>query len=147
MRRSGNNSNACGKDPFASLRAQLARILKEIEKLSAIMDGLATRHVAGPQNRILATHPTERKRVVVDFLNYCWCDETEMGYFGPPLSTVDLEFHQFMVWRESITNQSRREAAMEISTIAEYVACREGARKSFPQDWRMIQNGRKEELG
>lgn len=134
-------------DSFTTLRAQVARVSKEVERLSSIIDGLASTRVAGASCRRLSAHPRERKRAVLDFLNYCWCDETEKGYFGLPLSTVDLEFHQFMVWRESITNQSRREAAMEISTIAEYVACREGARKAFPQIWRKIQEGRKEELG
>ena len=135
------------RESLSALRAQIARVSNEVEKLSAIMEGLVNTRVAGASCRRLAAHPLGRKRAVLDFLNYCWCDETEKGYFGPPLSTVDLEFHQFMVWRESITNQSRREAAMEISTIAEYIACREGARKAFPQIWRKIQEGRKEELG
>lgn len=135
------------RESLSDLRAQIARVSNEVEKLSAIMEGLVSTRVAGASCRRLAAHPAERKRAVLDFLNYCWCDETEKGYFGLPLLTVDLEFHQFMVWRGSIKNQSRRKAAMEVSTLDEYIACREGARKAFPQIWRKIQKGRKEELG
>lgn len=135
------------QESWAVLRAQVARMLEEVQKLSASLERLASEHVDKGSLRKLSSHPVGRKRVVLDFLSYCWSVDTDNGYFGPPILSIESEFNLFVMWRNTIQNLAKRQTANEISTFAEYVACREGARKAFPQIWRRIQKGRKEELG
>ena len=97
--------------------------------------------------RHLQLHPMSRKRVVFIFLAWCWKASEEHGFSGPIPDTLQEEFHLFTIWSKKMCPPRLRPAATEITTFREYVACREGGRKMWPEKWKALQSARHSWLG
>lgn len=119
-------------EPWRVLREQVLRALDDMERLlsEAGKDG----RDCSPGRR-LESHPVARKRIVLDFLSWCWCDNPDNGHFGQTPQTIRSEYRLFVVWRDTLHDSKKKEIASEIKSAQEYAACREGARKAFQKRW------------
>lgn len=126
-------------ESWGVLREQMLRAMDEMERLlaEAGKDGRSC-----PTGRRLASHPIARKRVVLDFLSWCWCEDPDNGHFGQTPQRVDSEYRLFVVWRDGIKDSGKKRTASEIKSVQEYAACREGARKAFKKRWATLQEAR-----
>lgn len=126
-------------EPWNALREQVLRALDSMERLlaEAGKDGRA----CSPGRR-LASHPVARKRIVLDFLSWCWCENPDNGHFGQTPQRIGSEYRLFAAWRDTLRDSAKKEIASEIKSTKEYAACREGARKAFPERWTALQTSR-----
>ena len=104
---------------------------------------LSRPRTGGHGGRQLGTHPASRKRMVYQFLSWCWCS----GGAGAVPGTEAEEFRLYGVWTKRVCPSADRATASEIDTLREYSACREGLRKMWPDKWRALQAARKSLMG
>ena len=126
-------------EPWSALREQVLRALEGMERLlaEAGKDGRAC-----SSGRRLASHPVARKRIVLDFLSWCWCENPDNGHFGRTPQRIDSESRLFTAWRDILHEPAKKRTAFEIKSAKEYAACREGARKTFRKRWSALQAAR-----
>ena len=126
-------------EPWSVLREQVLCALDGIERLlaEAGKDGRA----CSPGRR-LASHPVARKRIVLDFLSWCWCENPDSGHFGRTPQRIDSEYRLFTAWRDMLHEPAKKRTAFEIKSAKEYAACRDGARKTFKNRWATLQKSK-----
>lgn len=131
-------------ESWSALREQVLCALDGMERLlaEAGKDGRA----CSPGRR-LASHPMARKRIVLDFLSWCWCENPDNGHFGQAPQRIGSEYRLFIVWRDTIRDPIKKQTASEIKSMQEYAACREGARKTFRERWTVLQTAKAEVEG
>lgn len=150
MREEMNAGRAGGQgDAMASWAALRDKILRALEEMECLLEEVRKTGdgSSGLPSRHLVIHPIARKRVVLDFLSWCWCENAEHSYFGPNPQTLESEYGLFRVWRDALPSADKKRTAFEIDTLPEYTACREGARKAFRDRWAVLQAARAHWVG
>lgn len=136
---------------FQSPEEQLQNVIEALtvalNAAKEAMLALAPMRVTRESRRCLQRHPLARKKVVVRFLAWCWNAEKKDGFFGVVPQTLKEEFQLYMVWFGKICPAEHRNMAAEINTFGEYIACREGVRKMWPEKWQELQVARRSLLG
>lgn len=135
------------RDPRMAAEGHLRNAL---ESLAAAMDearlalqALSSPRAGGHGGRQLRPHPAARKRMVSQFLSWCW----RAGGVGACPETEVEEFRLYGVWAKRACPAADRAMAAEIDTLREYSACREGLRKMWPDKWKALQAARKSLMG
>jgi hypothetical protein len=134
-------------DMMASWAVLHDQILRALDGMRGLLAEARKNGCPCPPPRHLAAHSIARKRVVLDFLAWCWSEKPENSYFGPFPQTIESEYRLFCVWRDAFPRADKKRIAFEINTLPEYTACREGARKAFRDRWSALQAARAHWVG
>lgn len=125
------------------LRNALESLATAMDEAKLALQALSRPRTGGHGGRHLRPHPASRKRMVFQFLTWCWC----AGGTGACPETETEEFRLYGVWAKRACPAADRAMASEIDTLREYSACREGLRKMWPDKWKALQAARKSLMG